>query len=142
MDRRAALDRLCAEHGLLAIYVFGSRTDDGAQVLRGEDVQSDGSDLDVGIYFADAGLDGDTDLASLPRLQLELDEIFHPLSVDVVPLDRVDALFQFRAIDGIRVATPDSTVADFHELAVMRRAAELLPIQRAWERERFGVSTW
>jgi hypothetical protein len=53
----------------------------------------------------------------------------------------VDPLFQFNAIDGHRVAAPDATAADLFELDVMRRAADCLPIQRAIERERFGVST-
>ena len=51
------------------------------------------------------------------------------------------ALFQFRAIDGHRVFAANPERADRHELVIMRRAAELLPIQRAIERERFGVAT-
>jgi hypothetical protein len=53
----------------------------------------------------------------------------------------VDALFQFAAIQGHRVVVGDSTRADLFELYVMRRAAELLPIQRRIERELFGVTT-
>lgn len=52
-----------------------------------------------------------------------------------------DSLLQFRAIDGHRVFTADPERADRRELVVMRRAAELLPIQRAIERERFAVAT-
>ena len=61
--------------------------------------------------------------------------------MDLVPLASVDSLFQFRAIDGHRVFTADPERADRRELVVMRRAAELLPLQRAIERERFGVAT-
>ena len=57
------------------------------------------------------------------------------------PLQRVDALFQFAAIDGERVFAADVDQADLYELVVMRKAAELLPIQRAIEHDRFGVST-
>jgi len=39
------------------------------------------------------------------------------------------------------VFTADAERADRRELVIMRRAAELLPIQRAIERERFGVAT-
>jgi hypothetical protein len=74
-------------------------------------------------------------------LQVALEEVFAPLRVDLVPLDLVDPLFQFAAVRGERVAAPDSTAADEKELEVMRRAADLLPIQRQLELETFGVST-
>jgi hypothetical protein len=64
-----------------------------------------------------------------------------PLRIDLVPLQRVDALFQFAAIDGERVFAADVDQADLYELVVMRKAAELLPLQRAIEHDRFGVST-
>lgn len=51
------------------------------------------------------------------------------------------ALFQYKAVDGHRVAALDPVAADYYELYVMRRAAELLPIQRRLEEEEFGVST-
>lgn len=137
MSRREILDRLCREHELLAVYLFGSRADDGLRLLRGEEVVKDGSDLDIGVVFRDAFRDPRT----LSRLQVELEEVFDPLRVDLVPLQKVDALFQFSAIDGHRIAAQDSDEADRYELIVMNRAAELLPIQRRIEIERFGVST-
>jgi predicted nucleotidyltransferase len=131
------LERLCRELGLLAVYLFGSRADDGLRRLAGEEVAGEGSDLDVGVVFRDPGYDP----RLLSQLQVRLEDLFAPLRVDLVPLQRVDALFQFRAIDGHRVAAPDSTAADRYELYVMNRAEELLPIQRQLEKERFGFST-
>ena len=136
MGRREILDQLCREHGLLAVYLFGSRADDGLRLLRGEEVAREGSDLDVGVVFR-----GPSDPRLLSHLQVVLEDVFSPLQVDLVPLQRVDALFQFSAIDGHRVATTDSDEADRYELVVMNRAEELLPIQRQIEIERFGVST-
>ncbi|HMB54555.1 MAG TPA: nucleotidyltransferase domain-containing protein [Thermoanaerobaculia bacterium] len=145
-DRRKRLDQLCQEFDLLAVYLFGSRADDGLAVLDGERVDGDGSDLDVGVIFRlarPAGWDEETEIPvlRLGPLQVELAEVFAPLQVDLVPLQRVDALFQFAAADGHRVAAPDAVAADYHELYVMRRAAELLPIERRLEEEEFGVST-
>jgi predicted nucleotidyltransferase len=131
------LDAACRDFGLLAVYLFGSRADDGLRLLQGEDVEAAGSDLDVGVAFRRH----DFDPRSLAKLQVIFEDVFAPLRVDLVPLQRVDALFQFRAIDGHRVAAPDSTQADFWELVVMRKAADLLPVQRRLEHERFGVST-
>jgi predicted nucleotidyltransferase len=131
------LDYTCGIHGVDALYLFGSRAEDGRRVLDGEMVDGQGSDLDVGVYFA-PGVDGVTEL---PNLQVELEDGFAPLRVDLVPLVLVDALFQFRAIDGHRVFVANAERADRRELVIMRRAAELLPVQRAIERERFGVAT-
>ena len=80
-------------------------------------------------------------LPNMAGLQVAIEDVFAPLRVDLVPLASVDALFQLRAIDGHRVYAASAERADRRELVVMRRAAELLPIQRAAERERFGVAT-
>jgi predicted nucleotidyltransferase len=137
MDREARLHDICAEYGLLSIYLFGSRTEDGARRIRGGVVDGTGSDLDVGVF----GRGGVVAAAQLGALQVALEDLFAPLRVDLVPLDRVDPLFQFAAIQGERVAASDSTAADERELEVMRRAADLLPFQRQLEMEEFGVST-
>jgi hypothetical protein len=102
--------------------------------LYGRRVASLGSDLDVGVVFvAPHG-----DHRRLSALQVALEDVFEPLHVDMVPLRRVDALFQFATISGHRVFESDATAATEYELLVMRRAAELAPIQRWLEREEFG----
>jgi predicted nucleotidyltransferase len=135
--RRQALERLCRERGVLAAYLFGSRADDGMRWLDGATVPEAGSDLDIGIVEAEP----DSDLDRLVRLDVALTRLFAPLRLDVVPARRVDALFQLRIIDGHRIFAANSTAADLYELLVFRRAADLLPRQRARELELFGVST-
>jgi predicted nucleotidyltransferase len=131
------LDEICREFGLLSIYLFGSRADDGLRRLRGESVPGTGADLDVGVFSTTRR----SDPHLLGELQIALEKVFEPLRVDLVPLDRVDPLFQARAIDGHRVASSDSTATDERELEVMRRAADLLPFQRQAERDIFGIAT-
>ena len=137
MARQGDLDRIVRNSGLLAVYLFGSRQDDGLRVLAGKEVSGAGSDLDIGVVFQAE----DFGWEALARLQVEVEDLFAPLRVDLVPLQRVDSLFQARAIDGHRIAAPSSTEADEYELKVMRMAAELLPIQRQIEKDRFGYST-
>ena len=137
MERFERLRALCSDFGLMAVYLFGSRSGDGRRRLHGETVHAAGSDLDVGVF----GRAGAIPPERMGALQVALEEVFAPLRVDMVPLDHVDPLFQFAAIQGERVAAPDSTAADKKELEVMRRAADLLPIQRQLELEEFGVST-
>lgn len=135
--RQEALERLCRDNGLLAVYLFGSRSDDGLKLLAGQPVSSEGSDLDIGVVLSDRGLD----LHALVRLDLAFVRVFEPLRVDLVPIHRVDPLFQVRIIDGHRIFAADSTEADLYELLVFRRAADILPRQREREIEFFGVST-
>jgi predicted nucleotidyltransferase len=137
MSPQEFLDRLCRDHGVLAVYLFGSRADDGLRLLRGDEVPPEGSDLDVGIVFGDSSIGFDR----LSSLQVGFEDLFAPLRIDLVPLNRVDALFQFASIDGHRIVATDIDAADDYELRVMNRAADLLPIQRQIEIEQFGVST-
>jgi len=136
MERQAGMAAAASAHGVLALYLFGSRADDGARVLAGERVAAASSDLDVGVVFATPPAP-----LALTDLQVALGDVFAPLRVDLVPLQRVDPLFQFRAIDGHRIFAADEREVDLFELGVMRHASELLPAQRAIERDLFGIST-
>jgi len=136
MDRRGVMTAAAREHGVLALYLFGSRADEGLRVLAGELAPAAGSDVDVGVVFA-----APPPPLALTDLQVALGDVFAPLRVDLVPLHRVDALFQFRAIDGHRIFAADEHEVDLFELGVMRHASELLPAQRAIERDLFGIST-
>ena len=98
MDRREGLARTCAEHGVAAVYLFGSRANDGLAVLDGAERTGSGSDLDVALLFTAAP----APVRRLAQLQVALEDVFSPLRIDLVPLDRVDPIFQFRAIDGHR----------------------------------------
>jgi predicted nucleotidyltransferase len=137
MSRLSTLEKQCRACGVLAVYLFGSQVSDGMRALADGAVDPGGSDLDVGVVF----LGRDADVAALPLLQVAIEDACAPLRIDLVPLQRVDALFQFAAIDGERIFAADVDQADLYELVVMRKAAELLPIQRAIEHDRFGVST-
>lgn len=137
MDDRATLDDVCRRHAVRAVYLFGSRAQDGLRCLKGEPVAREGSDLDVGVSLED---EAGRDHRRLASLQTGLEDVFEPLRVDLVPLQRVDPLLQFAAIDGHRVFASDSTKADRFELVVMRRAAEALPLQRQLDRMEFGFS--
>lgn len=131
------LDKLCDRHGLLAIYLFGSRADDGLRILAGDKQDRAGADLDVGVVHSRLP----DDPLALGGLQVELEDIFAPLRVDVVPLRQVDAIFQFNALSGHRIAARDSTRADEYELEIMRQASELVAIQRRNEIDLYGFSS-
>ncbi|HXU44307.1 MAG TPA: nucleotidyltransferase domain-containing protein [Thermoanaerobaculia bacterium] len=137
MDRRLEIERIAREHGLLAVYLFGSRADDGLRFLVEGEVEKKESDLDVGVVFRRFP----PEVESSMQLAEDLGELFDPFRVDYVRLQNTDSIFQFRALSGHRIAAPDSTAADNYELDTMRMAAELLPIQRARELEALGFTT-
>lgn len=120
---RERLERACRAFEVTAVYLFGSRADDRLRILAGDPVEAAGSDLDVAVL--PAGCHALVD--RLANLQVALDAVFTPPGVDLVLLDRIDALFQFRVIDGHRVFAADPARVDRYELLVMRRGAELLP---------------
>lgn len=135
MSEAGPLHAACRAHDVLVLYLFGSRADDGLRRLTGVPVAPGGSDVDVGVVFGAP----EVDHRRLAALQVALEDVFAPLRVDIVPLQRVDALFQYAAVSGHRVFEANPTRVAEYELLVMRRAAELAPIQRHIEREVFGL---
>lgn len=129
MNRQEQIEHLCREHGLLAVYLFGSRADDGLRLLQGDTVAREGSDLDLGIVFHDSTFDP----GLLAILQVELAALFEPLQVNVVPLQSISSLVQFKTIEGHRTMETDSTAADLYELHVMSQASDLLFIKKQFE---------
>ena len=57
VERRTILEQACRSHGIVAVYLFGSRADDGSRVLAGGGAEGVGSDLDVGLLFSTADPD-------------------------------------------------------------------------------------
>jgi predicted nucleotidyltransferase len=137
MTGRSELERICREHGVRAVYLFGSRAADGLRLLDGQKASEGPSDLDVGLVVEP----GSSGAGVLAALQVAFEDLFAPLAVDLLPIDRVDPIFQFRVISGERIYARSSRAADLFELEVMRSASDLLPVQRRIERDRFGTST-
>ena len=79
------LEQLSAAQDVLALYLFGSRADDGLAVLDGKTVTASGSDLDIGVVFRSFPVHHHR----LASLQVALEDTFAPLRVDLVPLQRV-----------------------------------------------------
>lgn len=137
MQHREEILDICRRFDLLAVYLFGSRADDGLRLIDGERVERGTADLDVGIVSVSPVVPA----LLYSTLQVAFEDVFDPLAIDLVPLHHVDPLLAFSAIDGHRIAARDATAVDLFELDVMRRGAELLGIQRRLEHEIYGVST-
>ena len=138
MDRRERLIHIGRTHGALVIYLFGSRAKDGLRVLEGVTIENgSGSDLDVGVVLRKPLADPMLDYGGL---HADLSEIFVPLRVDLVLLHEADAFVREAAVRGGEVFCSDEHARDLWELDALRRAGDLLPIQRRLERELYGAT--
>lgn len=126
-------EEICREHGLLALYLFGSCADDGLSVLQGGKPDTVKFALSVGVVFP--GYEPEISDDALDAIRADLEEVLTPLRVEVVPLQQLDCLPEWDAINYHRVAAPDPVSADYYELYVARRAAEFQYFQRREERD-------
>lgn len=126
-------EKICKEYDLLAIYLFGSCADDGLSVLQGSKVEVRDPALSVGVVFP--GYEPEIPADSLGAIQTDLEEILSPLRVEVVPLQQLNCLPEWDAINGHRVAAPDPVGAAYYEIYVARRAAEIRYFQQREERD-------
>ena len=130
------LGEFCRKHGVATLYVFGSRARevqdwlgrDGAASLSGP------SDVDIGVRPIPGvrwGVDDKVHLA------IALEDLFGCGRVDVVVLPEADPFLAAEIIRGERVYSRDEYEADEYDLYVLRRAGDLIPL----ERERLGLIT-
>ena len=138
MSLHDQLADVARRNGILVLYLFGSRAADGERLLRGETVSGEGSDLDVGVVLAQPARDPFLEYGGL---YADLIEVFHPLRADVVLLHEANAFLQEAAVRGREVFCADEHRRDLYELEVLRRAGELIPIQRRLEMELYGKTS-
>ncbi len=121
---RADLNSLAERYNIALIYLFGSRSDEGARYLEeGAIPAGNGSDLDIAVLFRQSSSNPMDLYGSLFRA---FSQIFEPFSVDLIFLHEVDTLFRFEVIRGTRVYANETEQADFFEEDIMRRAEDLL----------------
>jgi predicted nucleotidyltransferase len=128
-QRAVQLQELCEQAGIAIAYAFGSR---GRQVLawaRGElaALPASPSDVDIGVK-------------ALPGVAWSLDDkvaIAYAFAdwlglawVDLVVLEEADPFLAANIIRGERLYADDEYLADEYDLYVLRRAGDLIPLER------------
>lgn len=133
-ELRAALTALCRRYHLLAVYAFGSRAEQVASRLRGERSTHTPpqSDVDIGALPAPGPA-----LSAKERVGLTqaLEDLLNVRRVDLVILPQADPFLAANVIRGERLCALDPHAADEYDLYVLRRAGDLVPL----ERERIGL---
>ncbi len=131
-ERHKALERLCRQYDVVIMYAFGSRGRDVWEWLTGHRARLDPgpSDVDIGIKMRPGHRLSPRQKA---ELALALEDLLGVSRVDLVVLDEARPFLALEVIRGERLYAEDSYLADEYDLYVLRRAGDLLPLER--ERE-------
>jgi predicted nucleotidyltransferase len=124
------LERLCREHGAIALYVFGSRAMEIAARARGgeERPERGSSDVDIGLLMP---RDGSLDERERVRLTAGIEDLLGVERVDLVVLGEASSFLAADVVSGeLLVDVSPRETAEF-ELFALRRAGDLLPFQRS-----------
>lgn len=126
--RLQRIKQVCRKFQVKALYAFGSRSTEVFQFIQGDapHIQPTESDLDIGALTHRA-LSVDEKVS----LTLRLEELFNAPRVDLVILQEADAFLAANIIRGERLYAEDSYLADEYELFVLRRAGDLVELERA-----------
>ena len=117
------------QRSLVALYAFGSRAGELLDTLNHGNfpLAPSTSDLDIAVVAAPG-----TQLSVLDKVRLaqKLEELLGCHRVDLVVLTEADPFLAANIIRGERLYTADSHAADEYELYVLRRAGDLIPLER------------
>ncbi|KAA3662550.1 MAG: nucleotidyltransferase domain-containing protein [Chloroflexi bacterium] len=126
MNRKEALAKICKQYFIQTLYVFGSRSKSiQAWILEGLPLSANNSsDVDVGIKPNKT-----LSIRDKVMLAQQLEDFFGVSHVDVVLLTEADPFLAANIIRGERLYTEDTYLADEYDLYILRRAADLIPLE-------------
>ncbi len=128
LERIHVLKEICERFELAVLYAFGSRAKEAAAWSEGriDRLPPSESDIDIGVKTRDIRLPADRKAA----LAAALEDLFLCGRVDLVFLDEADPFLALDIIRGERLCAMNESEADEFDLFVMRRAGDLLPLER------------
>ena len=134
----AKLKKIGDRYGITAIYAFGSRAEEIASMLRGEEAfpSYPQSDVDIGIQLNMGQL-----LSAQDKIQLtiELEDLFSASRVDLLVLSEVKPFLALDIIRGELLHCRDLDEQARDELYILRRAGDLAHFERERMRQTLGV---
>lgn len=124
-----SLRQIAKKYRLSAFYAFGSRAKEAAALIRNPSERLARSDRDVDIALLP---DVQVVLSAREKVEiiLELEEMIGAARVDLVILPEADPFLAVNAIRGERLYCSDEHRADEYELYLLRRAGDLIPLER------------
>lgn len=126
---RLQLERIAERYGLRDVYAFGSRAREIVARVRGgpPGATRPASDVDVAVQPWPGRV---LDARDRVRLTLELEDLFGAPRVDLLVLSEARPFLAVDAVRGELLYSADPKAQAEHELYILRRAADLAPLQR------------
>ena len=122
------LEALCSRFGIATLYAFGSRGREALEWKHGRVGGMPGeSDVDVGVRPESAQA---WTLDDKVRMAIALEDLMGCRRVDLVVLPEADPFVAAEIIRGERLYARDEWAADEYDLYVLRRAGDLIPLER------------
>lgn len=126
MNPANKLAELCQQFSIDILYAFGSRGQEAARfILENLPMPVSASDLDIGVLSARP-----LDVHEKVALAIALEDLFDVNRVDLVVLPEADPFLAANVIRGERLYERDSYQADEYDLYILRRAGDLIPLER------------
>ena len=127
MSEKSSLAKICEQFGVRMMYSFGSRSRQVLAWLQGKGVvlPADGSDVDIGVVTAVP-----LTIRQKAELAITLENLFGVNRVDLAAVPEVDPFLAANIIRGERLYAVDDYLADEYELYILRRAGDLIPLER------------
>lgn len=125
---KEAIRRIATKYELQIVYAFGSRAKQALEAVEGriERLPKGLSDLDVGIKARSP-----LTVEEKVEIGILLEDLFDVTRVDVVDLSEAPAFLAVDIVSGEVLFAQDATHEAEYQLFVLRRAAELVPYERA-----------
>jgi len=128
--RQNKLAKIAKAFDLDIVYAFGSHADDVLKWLKDDSYEFSvlsPSDLDIGMK---PGPKRKLSVKEKARLAIALEDLFLVNRVDLVSLPEADPFLAANIIRGERIFSKDSYLADEYDLYILRRAGDLIPLER------------
>lgn len=132
-EKKELIKDFCNHNGIDILYVFGSRSKEIAGFLSGggTNLVSGPSDVDIGVKTI---LGKKLDVEEKVLISIFLEDLLGVSRVDLIVISEADPFLAAEMIRGERLYARDEIEADEFELYILRRAGDLIPLER--ERER------
>jgi predicted nucleotidyltransferase len=128
-QRFAALKKICRHFGIAILYAFGSQAENLRNWIDGQlDRLPEGqSDVDIGVKR----ITGERwSVKKKVHLAGAMERFFGCPRVDLVFLQEADPFLAAEIIRGERLFARDEYEADEYDLYILRRAGDLVPLER------------
>ena len=128
--RKDKLAEIARAFDLEITYAFGSHAGDAVEWLKNEQSSFpilSSSDLDIGIKPA---MKKKLSVKEKSHLAMALEDLFSVSRVDLVNIPEIDPFLAANIIRGERLFARNTYLADEYDLYILRRAGDLIPLER------------